>query len=278
MGVLNVTPDSFADASPVMQGASLPNVAQAVALACDMEAAGADLIDIGGESTRPGAPPVSADDELARVLPVISAVTRQVRIPVSIDTYKPVVAVRAVEAGATIVNDISGLQYEPLLAEAVARTGAALVLMHTRGRSASMYAEAQYVDVVDDVAAELRESVERAVAGGVPAERIIVDPGVGFAKHADHSYGVLARIPELALALGRPILIGPSRKSFLQAAAGGRPAVERDWATAAAVTAAVLAGAHIVRVHAVTELVQVVRVAETIRQAAPVETEVEPRH
>jgi len=273
MGVLNVTPDSFADVSPIVD-ATTPDVARAVALARAMEAAGADLIDIGGESTRPGAPTVSTGDEIARVLPVIEAVTRHVRIPVSVDTYKPEVAARAVAAGATIVNDISGLQYEPDLAAVVARTGAAVILMHTRGRSAAMYAEAHYDDVMDDVTAELRRSVEQAVAGGVPVERIIVDPGIGFAKRAEHSYGVLARFPEMAVALRRPILIGPSRKSFLQSAAGGRPAVERDWATAAAVTAAVLAGAHIVRVHAVDALVQVVRTAEAIRQAG----RAEPRH
>jgi len=266
MGVLNVTPDSFADASPLVSDLAPPDVERAVALACEMEAAGADLIDVGGESTRPGAPAVAVQDELARVLPVIEAVTRRVRVPVSVDTYKPAVAAAAVAAGAAIVNDISGLQYEPDLAREVARSGAALILMHTRGRSATMYADAGYDDVIAEVTAELRRSVDRAVAGGVAVERIIVDPGIGFAKRAEHSYGVLARFPELSAALARPLLLGPSRKSFLQVAAGGRPAVARDWATAAAVTAAVLGGAHIVRVHAVTELVQVVRVAETIRQ------------
>lgn len=268
MGVLNVTPDSFADGSHVVESrtASL-DVAHAVALAVQMEAAGADLIDIGGESTRPGATPVPADVELSRVLPVIRAVTARVAIPVSVDTYKPQVADRAVDAGAAIVNDISGLRYEPSLADVAARTGAALILMHTRGRPASMYAEAQYDDLLEEVATELQASIDRAVASGVSRDRLIVDPGIGFAKRAEHSYGVLARCPELGQALGRPLLLGPSRKSFLQAAVGDRPANQRDWATAAAVTAAVLAGAHIVRVHAVQELVQVVRVAEMIRRA-----------
>ncbi len=267
MGVINVTPDSFADSAPLVCASAAPDVAGAVALALEMEAAGADLLDIGGESTRPGAPAVSAADELARVLPVISAVTRQVRLPISVDTYKPEVAARALSAGATLVNDISGFQYEPGLAAVVAQAGAGVILMHTRGRSATMYAEARYGDLLGEIASELRRCVAQAVAGGVPVERIIIDPGIGFAKRAEHSYGVLARFPDLAAAVGRPILIGPSRKSFLLTAAGERPAAERDWATAAAVTAAVLAGAHIVRVHAVTEMVQVVRVAEMIRRA-----------
>ena len=146
----------------------------------------------------------------------------------------------------------------------VAETGAALVLMHTRGRSATMYDEAVYGDVVAEVVGELRESIERATEAGVPRERLIVDPGIGFAKRPEHSYGVLARLAEIAAALDRPVLVGPSRKSFMRAALGERPAIERDWGTAAAVTAAVLAGAHIVRVHAVAEMAQVVRVAEEI--------------
>jgi dihydropteroate synthase len=268
MGVLNVTPDSFADAAHVIGGPTgSPDVDRSVALALRMEAAGADLIDIGGESTRPGAVPVPTDVELARVIPVIRSVTARVGIPVSVDTYKPEVATAAVDAGAALINDISGLLYERSLAEAVARSGAALVLMHTRGRSASIYAEAEYGNLIAEVATELQGSIDRALAAGVSSDRLIVDPGIGFAKRAEHSYGVLARCPELGQALGRPLLLGPSRKSFLQAAVGDRPAIERDWATAAAVSAAVFAGAHIVRVHAVPELVQVVRVAEMIRRA-----------
>ena len=267
MGVLNVTPDSFAEAMPMVTSTATPDVSRAVAHACEMEAAGADILDIGGESTRPGAPAVSTDDELSRVMPVIEALQGRVRVPISIDTYKSEVAARAIGAGAVLVNDISGLQYDPGLAQVVAETGAGLVLMHTRGRSASMYAEAHYDDLTREVGDELEHSMTRAVVAGVRREQIILDPGIGFAKRPGHSYGVLARFPELADRLDRPMLIGPSRKSFLQAAAGERPPVERDWATAAAVTAAVLAGAHVVRVHAVRELVQVVRVAEMIRAA-----------
>ena len=260
MGILNVTPDSFASPNP------LRDPADAVAAALRMEADGADLIDIGGESTRPGARAISADEELSRVLPVLRALDGRLRIPMSIDTYKSDVARAASAAGATIVNDVSGLRRDTALAAACAETGAALILMHARGRSDAMYAEAEYEDVIGEVTAELRESIRCAVAAGVPLERLVVDPGVGFAKRPSHSYGVLARLPELAAALDRPLLVGPSRKSFLRDAVGGRPAPERDWGTAAAVTAAVLAGAHIVRVHAVAEMVQVVRVAEEIRR------------
>ena len=260
MGIVNVTPDSFAHASP------LRDPADAVAAALRMEADGADLIDIGGESTRPGAEAVSADEELSRVLPVLRALHGRLGVPISIDTYKGDVARAAVAAGAAIVNDVSGLRRDPALASAVAESGAALILMHTRGRPNTMDAEAVYDNVVAEVTNELRDSVRRAVEAGVLLERVIVDPGVGFAKRPSHSYGVLARLPEFAAALDRPVLVGPSRKSFLRDAVGGRPAPERDWGTAAAVTAAVLAGAHIVRVHAVAEMIQVVRVAEEIRK------------
>jgi dihydropteroate synthase len=261
MGILNVTPDSFADSRPLM----VPD--RAVAAALQMQAEGADLIDIGGESTRPGAEPVGAGEEMDRVLPVIEALRGRLQIPISIDTYKTSVADAALCAGAAMVNDVSGLLYDPELAGVVASRGAALVLMHTRGRPKAMYENAHYRDVVADVTSELRDRVARATSAGVPIERILVDPGLGFAKQPGHSYGVLARLPEIATALDRPILIGPSRKSFMREAAGGRPAADRDWTTAAAVTAAVLSGAHVVRVHAVAEMVQVVRTAEAIRRA-----------
>jgi dihydropteroate synthase len=258
MGILNVTPDSFADAERL-------DTASAVEAALRMEQQGADIVDIGGESTRPGAEPVPAAEELARVIPVLRALHGRIRIPVSIDTYKADVARAAVAEGAALINDVSGLRYDPLLARVAGDTGAALVLMHTRGRSKTMYAEAEYADVVRDVAAELRESIACATAAGVKREQIIIDPGLGFAKRPAHSYGVLARLPELAAALDRPLLVGPSRKSFLRAALGDRPAPQRDWGTAAAVASAVLLGAHIVRVHAVREMVDVVRAAEEIR-------------
>jgi len=260
MGILNVTPDSFADAHPRVDAAS------AIAHALQLEADGADLIDVGGESTRPGADPVSADEELARVLPVVRGLAGRLRVPLSVDTTKAVVAREAVAAGAAVVNDVSGLRRDRDLAAVAARAGAGLILMHSRGDPKTMGAAAEYADVCDEVAAELQAAIDDAVAAGVPRERIVVDPGVGFAKRAAHSYGVLAGLPALAARLDRPLLIGPSRKSFLREALGDRPAPERDWGTAAAVTAAVLFGAHIVRVHAVAEMAQVVRVAEEIRK------------
>lgn len=263
MGVLNVTPDSFGDADHLF------DPSRAVAAAIELEAAGADLVDIGGESTRPGAEPVDAETEIARVAPVVEALRGRLRIPISVDTYKARVADAALGAGAAMINDISGLQYEPALASVVARRGAALVLMHTRGRSADMYAHATYHDLIGEVISELKSSIGRATAARVPLEGLLVDPGVGFAKRPDDSYGVLARLPEIARALERPVLVGPSRKSFLKEAAGGADAARRDWPTAAAVTAAVLAGAHIVRVHAVAHMVQVVRAAEEIRKRLP---------
>jgi dihydropteroate synthase len=260
MGILNVTPDSFAESG------SRQDVPAFVDRAMQMEADGADLIDVGGESTRPGAQPVDVREELARVLPVVRALAGRLQIPISIDTYKADVARAALDAGASMVNDVSGLRFEPALAQVVAASSAALVLMHTRGSPTSMHAEAAYEHLVGEIVSELRASLSCAGAAGVPANRVIVDPGIGFAKRASHSYGVLARLDEIASALDRPVLVGPSRKSYLRGATGGRPATERDWGTAAAVAAAVLGGVHIVRVHAVAEMVQAVRVAEEIRR------------
>ncbi len=260
MGILNVTPDSFAEP------ASRLDPAEAVDVGLKLEADGADLIDIGGESTRPGAIELPSGDELSRVLPVVRSLAMKVRVPISIDTYKAEVARAALDAGASIVNDISGLRYDSALARVVAASGSAVVLMHIRGRPKTMYQEAVYVDVAADVAAELKTRIDLAQSAGVGADRIIVDPGIGFAKRPQHSYGVLARLEQIAAVTSRPLLVGPSRKSFMSNALDGRRATERDWGTAAAVTAAVLAGAHIVRVHAVAEMVQVVRVAEEIRR------------
>jgi dihydropteroate synthase len=261
MGILNVTPDSFAEATPLLEPG------EAVDAALRIEAEGADLIDVGGESTRPGAPHVPVDEELRRVIPVVRALAGRLRVPISIDTSKGQVARAALAEGAAIVNDVSGLRVDPALAGVVASAGCALVLMHSRGRPETMIEQAVYADVVGESVTELRDAVALAMAAGVAIEQIIVDPGIGFAKRAAHSYGVLARLPEFAAAFDRPVLVGASRKSFLRAAANGRPPAERDWTTAAAVTAAVLAGAHIVRVHAVAAMVQVVRVAEEIRNA-----------
>jgi dihydropteroate synthase len=260
MGILNITPDSFAD------GGVRFDADRAVADGLQMIADGADLLDVGGESTRPGAEGLPADEELRRVLPVVERLAAQAHVPISIDTYKAVVAREAIARGATIVNDISGLQFDADLAAVVAASGAAVVLMHNRGRSREMYKGAVYSDVPREVASELAAAIARATSAGVAREAIILDPGFGFAKRAEHSFDALAHLDVLAT-LDRPILSGPSRKSFLKDAIGDRPPAEREWGTAAAVAASVLLGAHIVRVHGVREMVDVVRVADRIRAA-----------
>jgi dihydropteroate synthase len=260
MGVINVTPDSFSDG-----GVRFDRDA-AVDAGVRMAEQGAGIIDVGGESTRPGASAVDGAEEHRRVIPVVEALARRVDIPISVDTYKASTADAALAAGATIVNDVSGLRYEPELAQVVSRRGAAVILMHTRGRSRDMYQQASYGDLVAEVLDELRESLSYADGAGVAKTRLLVDPGLGFAKEAPHSFEALARLDEFA-ELGCPIVVGPSRKSFLDRPLGERvPAASRDWATAAAVTAAVLAGAHVVRVHAVGEMLQVARVADEIRR------------
>ncbi len=261
MGVINVTPDSFSDGGRAMD----PDLA--LDLAIEMEASGAALLDVGAESTRPGAEPVTADDEWARLRPVLQRLAGRVHLPISIDTYKAHVARRALDEGAVIVNDVSGLRYDPAVGEVAALGRAALIVMHTRGRSREMYELARYGDVVAEVARELQWSLDQAAERGVEPERLIVDPGLGFAKQATDSLAALAGLDRLA-GLGRPVLVGPSRKSFLSAAAGPLEPHARDWATAAAVSAAVLGGAHIVRVHRVAAMVQVVRVADALRAAA----------
>jgi dihydropteroate synthase len=259
MGVLNVTPDSFAD------GGLRFEPERAIDDGLRMIAEGADILDVGGESTRPGAQALDAGEELRRVLPVVERLAASGAL-VSIDTYKAVVAREAVARGAAIVNDISGLQFDHELGRAVAETGAAVVLMHNRGRSGEMYRYAEYDNVPAEIAAELRLAMARAADAGIGIESVVLDPGLGFAKRAVHSYEALAHLEALA-ALDRPILSGPSRKSFLKDAIGDKPPSEREWGTAAAVAASVLLGAHIVRVHGVAGMADVVRVADRIRAA-----------
>ncbi len=261
MGIVNVTPDSFADG-----GMSLdPGRAADRALA--LEADGADLLDIGGESTRPGAESVSAQEEMRRILPVLDRLAGRVNVPISVDTRKAPVAQAALDHGAVVINDVSGLASGPALAAVAAGAGAPLVLMHNRGGSRHMYRHAVYRDVGAEVAAELRTIIDRAAAAGVPRQQVVVDPGLGFAKRADATFAALVDLPSLR-SLDRPILVGPSRKSFLTAALGDRRPGEREWGTAAAVAAAVWLGAHIVRVHRVDAHVDVVRVADAMRAAA----------
>ncbi len=260
MAVINVTPDSFAESQPSI------DPVRALDLAQEAEAQGADILDLGAESTRPGAAAVDADEEVRRLLPALRMIVAKTRLPLSVDTTKAAVARAALGEGAAIVNDVSGLRYDPDLGEVVAAAGAALVLMHRRGTSREMYQEASYVDVAAEVRDELAASVAAAVQAGVSRESTIVDPGLGFAKRAEHSYEALARLADLA-ALDRPILVGSSRKSFLTRALGDLVPAGRDWGTAATVAAAIFEGAHIVRVHAVGPMVQVARVADEIVRA-----------
>jgi dihydropteroate synthase len=241
-------------------------VSQAVEAGVQMVEAGADLLDVGGESTRPGAHPTPSSEERRRILPVIEALVAKVQVPISVDTYKASTASAALSAGASLVNDVSGLRYEPDLAGIVADRKVPIILMHTRGRSRDMYQQAVYHEVVDEVLDEIRESIAFATGAGVLKEQMLVDPGLGFAKEPVHSFEVLARLHQFS-ELGRPLVVGASRKGFLTRPLGREvPPTARDWPTAAAVTTAVLTGAHIIRVHSVREMVEVARVADEIRK------------
>ena len=262
MGVLNVTPDSFSN------GNRFPSVKTAVEAALAIERAGADILDIGAESTRPGSAGISVSQELARLLPVLEALRGRLTIPISVDTRKAGVAELAIRAGAEIVNDVSGLQHDPRLALAAVRYHVPLVLMHMRGTPQTMQALPFAKDVLRDVMAGLRQSVSVARRAGVPKSQIVLDPGIGFGKSYAQNYELLASLPALAK-LGYPLLVGTSRKGFLGAtlARRGKPAPpsQRIWGTAATVTASILNGAHIVRVHDVREMLQVARVSDALR-------------
>ena len=241
MGVLNVTPDSFSDGGEFMDARA------AVAHAERMAAEGADLVDVGGESTRPGALPVDADEELRRVMPVVEALGEQGTIPISIDTSKAAVARAATAAGARFVNDVTALRGDPALAAVVAESGAVVCLVHMRGEPRTMQEDPRYDDVVADVKAFLEERLASAVAAGIPEEQVWLDPGIGFGKTLDHNLELLRRMGEI-VALGRPVLVGASRKRFLGALTG-RPERERVAGTVAANVMAFERGAHMFRVH-----------------------------
>jgi dihydropteroate synthase len=257
MGVVNVTPDSFSDGGRYLERDA------AVAAGLEQFAAGADVVDVGGESTRPGgAIRVPEAEEQRRVVPVIEALRGRGAGFLSVDTTRASVARAALDAGADLVNDVSGFRFDPGLAVLVAERRVPAVAMHLRGDFAEMHAAPCYEDVMGEVAAELGESLRRAAEAGVGREQVIVDPGIGFAKAAEHSLEVLRRLPELR-SLDRPLLVGPSRKSFLGKVLD-LPVGERLMGTAAAVAASVLGGAHMVRVHDVREMVQVARVCDAI--------------
>jgi dihydropteroate synthase len=261
MGVLNVTPDSFSD------GGQFFDASSAIARALSVEKAGADILDIGAESTRPGATDIGAAEEMRRLLPVLEGLRKRLKIPISVDTRRSVVAEAAIGAGAEMLNDVSGLVHDPRLAGVAALHRVPLILMHMRGTPATMQKKPFARSVVLDVARGFEKSIAIARRAGVRASEIILDPGIGFGKSFAQNYELLSKLPLFAK-LGYPLLVGTSRKGFLGAtlASDGKPAPidQRLWATAATVTASILGGAHIVRVHDVAEMVQVARTADCL--------------
>jgi dihydropteroate synthase len=262
MGVLNVTPDSFSD------GGDFLNVDDALRHADQMIADGADIIDVGGESTRPGGGTVSEDEETRRVIPVIERLAKSAPIPISVDTTKSSVARAALDAGAEIVNDISGLRFDYAIADEVARTSAGLVLMHSRGTPGTLHRTPPSPDIMPEIYLNLRRSINMANRRGVKQESIALDPGIGFGKTPEQNLEIIAKLNEFAEHFSDfPVLIGTSRKSFIGKLLDDAPANLRVHGTLATVTAAVLNGAHIVRVHDVRAAVETVRVADAIRAA-----------
>ncbi|MDX6447501.1 MAG: dihydropteroate synthase [Blastocatellia bacterium] len=260
MGVLNITPDSFSD------GGSFYSPERALGHALEMVAEGADIIDIGGESTRPAADFVSADEELSRVLPVIEKLVTQTSIPISVDTTKSSVARAVLAAGAEIINDISALRFDPAIADEVAKAKAGLVLMHSRGTPKTMQQLAPVTDILSEVIGGLHESITVAKQNGVSDEMIAVDPGIGFGKTAEQNVELIAKLDRLVAEFaGFPIMIGTSRKSFIGKLLDNASAGERLYGTVASVAASVLKGAHIVRVHDVRATVDAIKVADAIK-------------
>jgi dihydropteroate synthase len=260
MGILNVTPDSFSD------GGLYVRAERAFAHAREMAAAGADIIDIGGESTRPGAEPLSEEEELSRIIPIIERVATELTVPVSIDTYKSSVARRALEAGASIVNDISGLRFSPDMAKIAADHGAAVIIMHIKGTPRDMQQNPVYDDVVAEVMSYLAEGIAIAIKAGVDLEKILIDPGIGFGKTLENNLTLLSRLDELR-SLGRPIVLGTSRKKFIGTIIDRSVPEQRDDGTAATVALGIERGASIVRVHDVARMVRVVRMTDAVLRA-----------
>lgn len=259
MGILNVTPDSFSDGGEYFE----PD--QAVERARRMEAEGADIIDIGGESTRPGAAPISADEELGRVLPVIKRVVGSVSIPLSIDTTKFEVARAALDAGVDMINDVSGLRCDERLADLAADYGAGLIIMHMRGTPQTMQLIPPSPDIFAEIEAHFHWAIERALARGVKRDQLVLDPGIGFGKTVEQNLALINHLDRFAH-FQLPLMVGPSRKSFIGKILDREPR-QRLMGTAASVAAAVLRGAHLVRVHDVQPMVEVIKVADAIARA-----------
>jgi dihydropteroate synthase len=258
MGILNVTPDSFSD------GGTFYKETEAVAHALQMAEDGADIIDIGGESTRPGSEAVPLEEELKRTIPVINTLARKIRIPISIDTYKAEVARRALDAGASMVNDISGLKFDPEMPRVVSRRKVPVVIMHIRGTPKDMQQNPVYRDLIPEVRESLRGGIKLALDAGISDDMILVDPGIGFGKTFTHNLEILNNLEAFA-AMGKPVLVGPSRKAFIGKILGDALPDERLEGTAAAVAVSIMHGAHIVRVHDVKEMVKVAKVTDAIK-------------
>lgn len=260
MGILNVTPDSFSD------GGHFDDPDRAAVRALELEAQGADIIDIGAESTKPGSARVPEAEELRRLVPVLKRLKGKLSIPISVDTYKAAVAEKAIEHGALIINDPSGLTFDPLLARAAANHNAGLILNHMRGTPESWAKMPPMVNVIGSILDDLEATVHRAVGSAVPRNRIVVDPGLGFGKRKEQNAEILARLPQLDR-LGFPVLVGPSRKSFLAATAAVQTESSLEFATAAAVTVSIFGGAHIVRVHNVPDMKVAAQIADLVLAA-----------
>lgn len=259
MGILNVTPDSFSD------GGRFFDKERAVEQALRMQEEGADIIDIGGESTRPGAEKISVRKEISRVVPVIQALSDKVRIPISIDTYKSDVAEEAVSAGASMINDISGLRFDPRMPRVAARHQVPVVIMHIKGTPRNMQKNPSYQSLIPEIADYLRKSIEVARGAGIADDKIIIDPGIGFGKTLEHNIEIIRKLDKFS-GLERPILVGPSRKSFIGKILGDLSVTERVEGTAAAVAICIFNGANIIRVHDVKEMTRVAKVADRIKK------------
>jgi dihydropteroate synthase len=259
MGILNVTPDSFSDSGLYF------DTSGAIKRACQMAEEGADIIDIGGESTRPGSEPLAIEEELRRTIPVIRALSKEISVPLSIDTYKSGVAKRALDAGASIINDISGLRFDAGMARVVSEYKVPVVIMHMKGSPKDMQKNPVYEALMPEIMDSLRQSILLAVEAGVSEDKIIIDPGIGFGKTFEHNLEIIHNLSGLTL-LEKPVLVGPSRKAFIGKALGNVPPDERLEGTAAAVAISILNGADIVRVHDVKEMAKVAKVADAIKK------------
>jgi len=260
MGILNITPDSFSD------GGMFFDKDAAVKRGMEIAREGADILDVGGESTRPGALEVSVDDEIARVIPVIEGLAKKITIPISIDTRKSEVAEAAVKAGATIINDVSGLRNDEQIARVAARHGATLIVMHMKGTPAGMQIAPEYKDLIGEISESLRTSVSKALAAGVTKEKIVIDPGIGFGKTVEHNLEILSRLDEFKR-LGYPVCVGTSRKSFIGKVLCQPCTGDRLVGSIATAVIAAMKGANILRAHDVLETRQAVRITDAVKRA-----------